>query len=1200
MNLDEIDVEMTVSGSYGQESAVTFNEELEDALRHRPHYRRVYDAMNLTFRRFLNERTNGTRIIFAGDFAKTDYVLKQCAAPPWMVRAVHDTRVRLRKRAELSVEELERHCQEDWQNLSWLMGGLPPAGPPLAPSKRDSLKEGEGRGRPAGVADCLRAIVERWDDVYVYVLVDGDPDGGERKVCYARGNRNYDYDWGYLRELFYRGAQLNLVCPRVVREGTGKAVRGGAGTSEHEAVLYPELIIFEPDYLVNISTVARCFTNYADSPLVDLIKRLEPQQATDATVLGNLAGQMLDEAIRRQAAADNPQAAAAASPPRYEDSVRAFFKDNAVSLLTIGGGASFHEEARRQQAHIAQAVGTLASDVSRSFNAREGILEASFYSEMLGLQGRMDYFQTDFRLLVEQKSGKGAFPYDRFVRPRQTEEHYVQMLLYAALVRYNYREVYERIRGDFHAYLLYSKYSESLLDAGYAAPELLFRAVKVRNELARAELRLTEPDGYRLLERLTAESLNLKHVRNRLWTDWQAPAIERVLAPIRGATALERAYFFRFLTFIANEHVMAKMGNRLKEGSGFASTWHDALQDKLQAGNIYDRLSLLSPDEHTAGRILAVALRFAETARNDMSNFRVGDIVILYPYTEGCEPDARRSMVFRCTIEAIAPDVIRLALRAPQTDKGVFLRRKDSPWAIEHDFMESAYGALYRAMHAFLVAPQERRDLLLLQREPTVNPRRELRGDYGPFNELALSVKRANDLFLIIGPPGTGKTSFGMLSTVKEELLEEGSAVLLLSYTNRAVDEICSKLLAEGIDFIRIGGRYSCADECRERLLSAVVEQSPDLRTLRQRLVEARVVVGTTAALSGCLALFSLKQFSLAVIDEASQILEPHLIGLLSAQNGGVAAIRKMVLIGDHKQLPAVVQQEEAVSRVSEPLLNDILLTDCRLSLFERLLRRYGKRPELTYMLSRQGRMHHDIALFPNEAFYGGRLKEVPLPHQMRQLPQQGEGRDAVRDLLTTRRVAFIDVPSPADSPSDKVNPSEADIIAALVAGIYEVERDRGFDPDRTVGVIVPYRNQIATVRNAIARYAAKSATDKGSGESPATDEGSGERQCLQDIIIDTVERFQGSQRKYIVYGFTVQRPYQLDFLTNNVFSDDLDGTIVDRKLNVAMTRAEEHLLMVGNTRLLARDYTFARLLDFVRARHCLYRLPAADVRPLP
>jgi len=124
-------------------------------------------------------------------------------------------------------------------------------------------------------------------------------------------------------------------------------------------------------------------------------------------------------------------------------------------------------------------------------------------------------------------------------------------------------------------------------------------------------------------------------------------------------------------------------------------------------------------------------------------------------------------------------------------------------------------------------------------------------------------------------------------------------------------------------------------------------------------------------------------------------------------------------------------------------------------------------------------------------------------------------------------------------------------------------------------GVIVPYRNQIATVRNTILRH--------GISE-------------LADITIDTVERYQGSQRKYIIYGFTIQHHYQLRFLTSNVF-EDTDGSIVDRKLNVAMTRAEESLIMVGNPQLLVNNFTFFKLIEYVRSRHGYFEAPLDMLR---
>lgn len=1130
---------VTINETYEPEATTNFFNELETAVSLRPDFCKVYQLFNQVFQKFINQQTSQTRLNLGGAFAKTDYLLKEHRASCKLVKMTNDTRVRLRKYYEMPESELQRFCLFDMKNICQFIAficdcNIPASLIALFPTEKVPSYT------PLLVGECMRAIVEQWDADYVYVQTEEDSDEGLTKVCYSHGNTIYNYDWSYLKDMFYKGAQLNLVRPR-----------------EDDGVIYPELIIFEPDYLVNISTVARCFTNYADSPFVELIKKLEPSKNTEAIVLGNLAGQLLDESIHQLP-----------NTHSYAQSVKDFFKNNAIGLLTAGVGPQFHSDAQKQKQNIAKAIhSTLPQDV-KGFNSKEGMVEPSFFSEMLGLQGRMDYLQLDFKVLLEQKSGKGAFPYDNFIIPRQTDEHYVQMLLYVALIRYNYPAIYQRNNG-IRASLLYSKYSDSLCTPSYTAPELLFKAIKVRNGIAWMEMLYTQPNGYRILDGLTPDQLNMKKVNNSLWINYQMPQIASILNPIQNATELEKAYYFRFLTFIANEHVMSKLGNKTKESSGFAATWHDSLSDKLAAGNIYDKLTLDRSNADTTGRIDSVVLKFSETDDNDMSNFRTGDIVILYPYEKDKEPDARKTMVFRCTIEDIQTDKISLALRAPQSDNRVFVKEQGKLWAIEHDFMESSYSSLYKGMQAFLSAPKQRRDLLLLQREPEIDNTLELKGDYEGFNDLALHVKRAKDLFLIIGPPGTGKTSYGLLYTVKEELMEPDSSILLLSYTNRAVDEVCSKLKKEGVDYIRIGNSLSCAEEYRDRLLSSIVQNTQNLGDLKEILVSTRVFVGTTTSLNSNISLFQLKQFSLAVIDEASQILEPHLIGLLSANINGVPAIRKFVLIGDHKQLPAVVQQNPDISKVQDAILNNIHLSDCRLSLFERLLKQYVKNEEVTYMLTKQGRMHHDIALFPNYTFYNNQLKEVPLDHQTVNLPLIGTGKNGIDDLLATRRIAFIASETPQDSPTDKVNQNEADMIAAMVVRIYEKEKGNGFDVNTTVGVIVPYRNQIAAVRKSIDHYGIS---------------------ILHGITIDTVERYQGSQRKYIIYGFTIQKYYQLNFLTNNVF-EDLDGSIIDRKLNVAMTRAEEHLVMVGNPELLSNNFTFFKLIEFVNSRHGFFKI---------
>lgn len=1128
---------------YEPESSVNLLAGLEMALRYQPDYHQVYKAYNRVFRTCLDLKTSAVHSHLVGPFAKTDYLLKEHGASAQLVKNINDTRVRLRKSFTWSDEELKRYYLFDLKHLCEFIAFLyPQTEIPHSLSSLFPVGKLADSMTPV-IGESVRVIVERWDQQFVYGPSEEAAEASCLTIDYLTGNRFYDFDWSYLEHLFYKGAQLNLIRPR-----------------EKDGILYPELIIFEPDYLVDISTVARCFTNYAESPFVHLIHKISPAQVTEPIVLGNFAGQLLDEAIHQQDTTHS-----------YLQSVQHFFKESAIQLLTANIGSHFHTEAQLQKYNISQAICHVLPNQLKRFDSKEGIVEPSFFSEMLGLQGRMDYLQSDFRVLIEQKSGKGEFPYDNFVVPKHREEHYVQILLYMALIRYNYHEIYKKNGEELHAYLLYSKYQQSLLGLGFA-PELIFRAMKVRNEIAWTELCYTRPEGFRLLESMTADTLNMKQANNMLWSKYQRQQMNEVLGPIHQASELEKSYFFRFMTFIANEQMLSKLGNKTKENSGFASKWHDSLEEKLQAGNIYCNLNLISPTADTESEIDTVILQFMETQDNDMSNFRVGDVVILYPYEKGAEPDVRSTMVFRCTIDDLQKDTIRLVLRAVQSDGRVFRKEQGKLWAIEHDFLDSSFSPLYRGMHLFLTTCQNRRDLLLLQRRPECDSSVELKGDYGSFNDLSLQVKRAKDLFLIIGPPGTGKTSFGMLNTVKEELLEPKSSVLITSYTNRAIDEICSKLVDEGIDFIRIGTTLNCAPAYRNYLLSSKVKSCCKLEDLKRAIVSTRVFVGTTASFNGNLHLFQLKNFSLAVVDEASQILEPHLMGLLCVHHDQEPAIRKFVLIGDHRQLPAVVQQTPDVSKVHEPELNDILLTDCRLSLFERLLREYRYDESVTYMLTKQGRMHQEIAQFPSCAFYNNNLKEVPRPHQIGELPLQGTSEHGIVNLLSTRRVAFLHAPSPEHSLSDKVNQVEADMIAATVVKIYEIEKDQ-FDVDHTVGVIVPYRNQIATVRNTLDCY--------GIGE-------------LHDITIDTVERYQGSQRKYIIYGFTVQQYYQLNFLTNNVF-EDIDSSLIDRKLNVAMTRAEEHLLLIGNAKLLSNSFIFFKLLEFVRSKQSYFEIVPED-----
>lgn len=1129
-----------------------------------------YRLLSEVFHQAVEGKLQQSKTKFAGFFAKVDYLLtenRDKMRDSSLSASVNAFRIRLRRlqnaprraqdetEAVLTDEELRQSVAHDTAALCKFIALVYDIPVPASLDHRFPYVVASYYRPLYRKGSEMRVIIDTWDDTLITAT---DSETGEScRIYYRKADNPYALgDRAYLADILLKGEQLNLILPR-----------------EEAGIIYPAIIIYNPDYLIDVTSLAGCFSEQETAtPYAYMLRKLAPAFSNEAIMLGNFAGQLLDEEVYH---VDRP----------YEKSMADFCARNAVSLAVTPLSDHFRADAELQRQHIRRAVqGALAEASSVAFrrDGKNTILEPSFFSPTLGLQARMDFIQKDLTLMVEQKSGKASYKSSPET-PRIRPDHYVQALLYRAIFRYNYGVAYK----DFHSYMLYSKYANSLLDIA-SAPDLLFKALRLRNQVAWLELLLTR-GGFRILESLTPEHV-CPGESGTLWERYKRPQLQALLDRVRTATPLEKDYYYRFLTFVENEQMLSKVGNRTKEESGFASVWNSTLDERRNAGNIYCDLRMMPLRQVKGMPIERVEFAFADGQDKDVSNFRKGDIVFFYAYNptlEG-EPNATRHYVFRGSIVDIHETRVEVSLRNPQTQREVF---DGEVWAIEHDFMESSYRALYQGLQLFLEARQERKDLLLLQRKPRVDTTLTLQGDYASqgnteFNDLVLRVKQARDLFLIIGPPGTGKTSFGMVNVLKEQLLEEGTSVLLLSFTNRAVDEMCSKLVGEGIDFVRLGSELGCHEAYRSHLLGKRSEACRDGREIRQMIERCRVFCGTTTAFNSQIALLSIKHFDLAIVDEASQILEPQIIGLLSAKiaRTGEHAIAKFVLIGDEKQLPAVVQQQESESVVQEPNLRAIHLTDCRLSLFERLIKAYrseGVNNEYSYMLTRQGRMHREIAIFPNYAFYQNKLIPVPLPYQEEPTPLTSESNDGLEALLTTRRIAFVTYPEPRQTgldpwqqeTSDKVNLIEARMIAATVHRIYLMNPE-GFDKDRTVGIIVPYRNQISTIRNEIDSY---------------------HIEPLHDIMIDTVERYQGSQCENIIYGFTIRKYYQLGFLTGNQYVDRASGEIIDRKLNVAMTRAMKHLIMIGNARLLRENVIFFKLMEFARNRQSYFDISPDD-----
>ena len=1015
----------------------------------------------------------------------------------------------------------------------------------------------------------IRCIVREWDESTIQVAVTNQ-DSSEELLTVDYMNTPDYIDFSYLRPLLREGMQLNLLDCTVTRK---KVV--------------PRLIVVEPDYLIDISTIANCFETYGHHPLLFIVNRLTPRLSNKHIVLGNFAGSALDDIINHPAEYD------------IKETFRSNFKEKALDYATCPDfdAASFKQDAERQVENIKEIV----DEIFQTFDREKAILEPSFVCERLGIQGRVDLMTTDLKLLVEQKSGKNTFIERKYKNPHgslHVEKHYVQVLLYYGILQYNF----QLSPKNAHIQLLYSKYPlpDGLLEVE-PLQKLIREAIRFRNQAVATEFWMAENGFDRMLPLLTPQTLNVEKQNDNFYNRYLLPQLTETLAPLHQLNDLERAYFTRMMTFVIKEQLVSKVGVQEGVGNSNADLWNMPLAEKKETGNIYTELTIIEKGRSSSfNGYDTITLAVPQQGEDFLPNFRRGDMIYLYSYKKNEAPDVRQSILFKGSLQEIHGDSITVHLNDGQQNPDLI---SGDYFAIEHAGSDIGGTSAIRSLYTFITSNEERRQLLLGQRTPRINKSLTLSRSYHPdYDEIILKAKQAQDYFLLIGPPGTGKTSQALQFLVREQLDEnsypqsssaysaEDSAhnklsetintqhstpntqpsILLLAYTNRAVDEICNMLTENDIDYIRIGNEFSCDPKYSDHLLKEVLDDNATLNSIKSTLADAQIVVATTSTMNSNAALFNIKHFDLAIIDEASQILEPNIIGLLTSQHRGGRAISKFILIGDHKQLPAVVQQSDTEVLVEDEILKAIHLNSCANSLFERLIltERAAGRTEFVGTLHKQGRMHPDIADFANRKFYAReQLECVPLAHQLEQTLAYNEtSEDETDNVLKAHRMIFIpSKPCRQLNISEKVNMEEARIITDLLRRLYR-QLGKNFDPQKSVGVIVPYRNQIAMIRKEIEKLGIPE---------------------LEEISIDTVERYQGSQRDIILYSFTIQSRYQLDFLTANTFYED--GQPIDRKLNVAITRARKQLILTGNEQTLRHNQLFAELIDYIKEKGGYY-----------
>ena len=427
---------------------------------------------------------------------------------------------------------------------------------------------------------------------------------------------------------------------------------------------------------------------------------------------------------------------------------------------------------------------------------------------------------------------------------------------------------------------------------------------------------------------------------------------------------------------------------------------------------------------------------------------------------------------------------------------------------------------------------------------------------------------------MIHGPPGTGKTT-AVVEYVTQEVAR-GSRVLCCAASNVAVDNLVERLMRSRGDaerklgsgaqakIVRIGHparllesvldasleaqvlksdnsalARDCEKECRE-LRRVLLKLDPrkdrtarndarrELRRLakeekaRQRKAVDEVIGGSNvvcATLSGALSNSLRDQsFDVVVIDEAAQALE-------AACWGAILKGRKVVLAGDHLQLPPTVMSDEAAKKgLSE-------------TLFARVHAKWHG-IGVARMLTTQYRMNRNIMQWASDELYEGKLVAADSVAEHR-LEGAGTGTTPVLMLVDT---AGCDMEEHCEEEGDsKDNPGEAAAVMALVRRLIK----SGAAQPEDIGVITPYSAQVGVLRDL------RAADD-----------------TLAKLEISTVDGFQGREKEAIIISAVRSNEQgEVGFLSDA------------RRMNVAVTRARRHCCLVCDTETVGRRDAFMQRL---------------------